>query len=134
MLSVGEYLFWNSKPLTPCFVPANPEPAEPVPMPQFPRRIYIRDITQAVSKVSGVSVDAIESERKFSEITRARWAMMLLASELTNVYLSDIGRCLGGKNHATVIHGIERAKELIAAGDADLCGIVSQARERVCAR
>lgn len=130
MTSVGEYLFYQ----TPAPVPrvtAKPSAQGVAAAKMAKRRVLVRDIVVAVSKVTGVTTDAIESDRKFEEYSRARWAIMLLATELTDASLSDIARVLGGKNHSTVHHGLKSAAKLVEDGDAAFLHVLKRARARL---
>ncbi|MDP6381281.1 MAG: chromosomal replication initiator protein DnaA, partial [Phycisphaerae bacterium] len=71
--------------------------------PLQPLSVRVQDIEQLVCKFFGLSVSDIHSRRKGRHITLARHITMYLARKLTSMSFPEIGRMLGGKNHATVI-------------------------------
>ena len=55
--------------------------------------------------------DEILSSKRSQEIAYARHIAMYLIREFTNLSLPKIGKELGGRNHATILNGINKIKE-----------------------
>ena len=68
----------------------------------------IGDILDASAREFGVERTALEARDRRSTVATARQVAMYLARELTDHSLPEIGRGVGGRNHATVIHAINR--------------------------
>lgn len=72
------------------------------------------DILNCVTDLYEVSPKIIISEnRGRRRISDIRHLFCLLAKELTDAYLEEIGYFLSDRDHTTVIHSIARAKELL---------------------
>lgn len=65
----------------------------------------INKIVRAVSDHYGVPADAVMAWNRTARPTHARQVAMYLARELTQASFQQIGNCLGGKDHSTVLHG-----------------------------
>ena len=61
----------------------------------------------------------IRSERRTFRIVKARQIAMWLAKRFTSRSLPDIGRCIGGRDHTTVLHGCRRAEKVAEAIEAE---------------
>lgn len=81
-------------------------------------RIMIREIARAVSLVHGIPLTELMSERRQRATVVARQEAMWLAKKYTHHSLPSIGRGLGGRDHATVIHGIRSHQARIDAARA----------------
>ena len=69
---------------------------------------YIVDI---VSEHMGVSSSDIYSKKRSSDIANARQIVMYLATKLTTLSTTDIGKQLSNRDHSTVIHGRDKIEE-----------------------
>lgn len=74
-------------------------------------------ILRVAAKHFGVLEADLASVRRDQKSVNARHVIMFLMKEMTFRSLPDIGRRLGGRDHTTVIHGINRIARLIAEGD-----------------
>ncbi len=70
-------------------------------------------IITTVSEHMGVSEDDIRSKKRSQDIATARQIVMYLCREFTVLSLKSIGNAVGGKDHATVINGINRVETKI---------------------
>lgn len=77
------------------------------------RRVTIEDIQKKVSDYCHVRFSDMVSVRRHRSIVRPRQIAMYLSKELTPSSLPEIGRKFGGRDHTTVMHAIEKVKELI---------------------
>jgi chromosomal replication initiator protein len=78
-----------------------------------PARTSLEDIEQAVCGFFGVTPSDVHSARKSHQISIARQATMVLARDLTGMSYADIARCLGGKNHTTVLASCRKWEKLV---------------------
>jgi chromosomal replication initiator protein len=61
----------------------------------------------------GVSYDAVCGSGRARGLVLARQMMMLVLKNVTGLSLSEIGGYVGGRDHATVMYGIERIESLL---------------------
>jgi chromosomal replication initiator protein len=79
------------------------------------RRITIEDIQKQVAEYFGIRVADILSPRRARNLARPRQIAMFLSKALTQHSLPEIGRKFGGRDHTTIIHGVRKVEELMAA-------------------
>ena len=80
--------------------------------------LTIPQIKKIVSTEFDVSVDELASKSRQKNIAHARQIAMYLSREITNVSLLKIGEHFGNRDHTTVIHAIDKIKQLLSV-DAD---------------
>jgi len=85
------------------------------------RHVHFDMIVQAVSAVSGVSARAMMADRRDGAFNHSRFAVWWLASEMTALSLTTIGRLSGDRDHTTIINGLRRAGELRASDNTFRC-------------
>ncbi|PVZ15137.1 chromosomal replication initiator protein DnaA [Porphyromonas loveana] len=95
------------------------------------KEVTVECIQQAVCKVFQVQAEQIKGKSRKQDIVQARQVIMFLSKKYTGQSLSAIGELMGGRNHATVLHGcrcvtnememnasfrntVERAEQMIA--------------------
>lgn len=84
---------------------------------QQARRGYsVGDICEAAARHLGVAVEDMVSKRRDRAVLRARQLACYLARKHTGESLTMIGRQMGGRSHATVLHAIRKAEAEEAAG------------------
>jgi chromosomal replication initiator protein len=88
--------------------------------------LTVSQILEAASSVSGVSVQALLSNRRSRRYARPRQIVMFLSRELTTKSLPAIARSLG-RDHTTVLHGARIIPEL-ALRDGKLRAMIEQIR------
>ena len=76
------------------------------------RLITLDNILDAVAEYYGIKVADLKSKRRSRSVARPRQVAMMLAKELTNHSLPEIGDAFGGRDHTTVLHGIRTIKQL----------------------
>lgn len=72
-----------------------------------PKEISLTEIIDNVSDYYGVSAKEIASKSRRREVANARQVAMYLAKQLTNKSLKEIGRAIGNRDHATVLHSVK---------------------------
>jgi chromosomal replication initiator protein len=75
--------------------------------------LTIEDIVEYTASIFHLSSDHLRAKTRKKDIVRARQIAMYLAKKLTNHSLITIGLHFGGRDHSTVIHGINTVEELI---------------------
>ena len=75
----------------------------------------IADITNAVCNEFSVSRDALLSNSRQHDVVVARQVSMFLAKRYTSMTLSDIGRYMGNRTHATVAHALSVLDNTLSA-------------------
>jgi chromosomal replication initiator protein len=75
--------------------------------------VHISDIELAASTFFGLTPADIHSSKKDRTVTLARSFSMFLARKHTKMSFPEIGRFMGGKNHATVLLACRKIQEFI---------------------
>lgn len=96
------------------------------------RKILVADIVKFVSRFTGISAADLKSTRRNKPIASARHCVSALARELTSQSYPEIGRCLGNRDHTTILHSVRVVSKLEADGDPIVSGIMSCARRYFC--
>ena len=77
----------------------------------------LAEIIDAAAREFGVRREDLLARTRRSEVAEARQVAMYLARELTDHSLPEIGRGIGGRNHATVLHAINRVGTAVRSDD-----------------
>lgn len=86
--------------------------------PNKPKKITVDLIIDVVCEQFNVSREDILGTKRNREIVYPRQIVMYLCRNLTDIPLQSIGKEIGGKDHSTVIHGIEKiTKEIETNSD-----------------
>ncbi|MDD5065415.1 MAG: chromosomal replication initiator protein DnaA [bacterium] len=72
----------------------------------------ITRIQEVVADYFGINLKVMTSKRRNAGIVLPRQVAMYLIRELTNASTTEIGNVFGSKDHSTVIHAIEKIKNL----------------------
>jgi len=75
--------------------------------------VHVSDIQSSVAAYFGITPANMHSSKKNRTIALARHLSMYLTRKHTHMSSSEIGRVMGGKNHATVLLACRRIEELI---------------------
>jgi chromosomal replication initiator protein len=83
------------------------------------RRAHITpsQVMEIISKFYNLSIQELISASRNKELVQPRQVAMYLIRQETDASLPEIGYLLGGRDHTTVIHGIERVKERLESED-----------------
>lgn len=95
--------------------------------------VHVSDIEAAVATYFGVTVAKLHSSKKDKTVSMARHFSMFLARKHTKMSFPEIGRCMGNKNHATVLLACKKIEDLVERNvQLNWCGVagnkVSKAR------
>lgn len=72
------------------------------------RPLTVEGILKAVAEHFGLKPQEMKARKRTKGIAQPRQIAMYLARELTDLSLSDIGKQMGGKDHATVIYACKQ--------------------------
>jgi chromosomal replication initiator protein len=81
--------------------------------------ISIEEVIRIVAKHYGFKPGELKSPKRAKPITRARQVAMYLCREMTSESFPEIGNRFGGRDHATVIHAVNKITSLLEV-DSDL--------------
>lgn len=81
-----------------------------------PRVPYLA-IVRAVAESSGITDEKIAGERGCRNTCRVRQVVAWLARELTPLSFPAIADRLGGRDHSTIVHAINKVSKAVATGD-----------------
>lgn len=73
--------------------------------------ITVETIQKAVCEYFGMKAQELKTKKRTKEVANARQIAMYLAKQHTQLSLSEIGRCFGGKDHATVIYACKQIED-----------------------
>ena len=79
---------------------------------QDEKAITIETIQKFVADYYQLKVADLKSRNNSKSVAMPRQIAMYLCKELTHASLPEIGRSFGGKHHSTVIHSINKVKEM----------------------
>jgi chromosomal replication initiator protein len=74
-------------------------------------------VVETVAKFYNISVPEIVSAGRNKELVHPRQIAMFLIRQETDASLPEIGNLLGGRDHTTVMHGVDRIKERLESED-----------------
>ena len=79
--------------------------------PEKPREVTAQLIIEIVCDHFDIPMDKMISKSRSSEVARPRHIAMYLCKELTNNSLQVIGGLLGGRDHTTIMHGVNKIQD-----------------------
>jgi chromosomal replication initiator protein len=88
-------------------------------------RITLDLIVTTVGNRLGISPAEIKGDKRTRAIVQARHIVMYLTRELTDLSLPKIGERLGGRDHSTVMHGVDKVTRLLGE-DRELYDLVQE--------
>ena len=79
--------------------------------PDKPQEITPQLIIEVVADHYNITIDQMLSKNRSNDIAKPRQVAMYLCKNMTNYTVEGIGKILGGRDHSTIIHGINKVKE-----------------------
>jgi chromosomal replication initiator protein len=79
------------------------------------RKLTIEEIQRKVAEHYNIRLSDLIGPKRLRTIARPRQVAMYLAKQLTSRSLPEIGRRFGGRDHTTIMHGVRKIEELMAA-------------------
>ena len=98
-------------------VPNESDTPAPLPPPTPPRPATVRNIVAEVAAFHTIAAEHILSPNRKHGIVRPRQIACYLAKDLTKLSLSQIGKRIGGRDHTTVLHSIQKVERLMATDE-----------------
>ena len=95
----------------------NPALQLPCRPPAPPRPPTVRNIVAEVAAFHTITADQILSPNRTHRIVRPRQIACYLAKNLTKLSLSQIGTRIGGRDHTTVLHSIQKVERLMVSDE-----------------
>jgi chromosomal replication initiator protein len=78
-----------------------------------PEPVTIKNIISEVSRTYAVSAEDILSKKHDAPFSFARQVAMYVVREVTQMSVVQIGAAFGGRDHSTVVYGIQKMKNLM---------------------
>jgi len=78
------------------------------------KNVNINEILKAVCIYYSVKMQDIKGKRRNKELVIPRQVAMYLMKEMTDMPFTSIGEFLGGRDHTTVMYGVDKIQEEIA--------------------
>ncbi len=85
--------------------------------PDKPKQITPQLIIEVVSEHFQISLDQMISKNRSKDIARPRQIAMYLCKSMTDTPLDSIGALLGGRDHSTIIHGVQKISDEYESDD-----------------
>lgn len=81
--------------------------------------VVVDEVIELVSEVTGFTSIEIKSKWRNRELVLARFIVVHLVREMygSSVTLVTLGKCLGGRDHSTIIHAIDTLNDWINTKD-----------------
>ncbi len=76
------------------------------------KRIHPDDVISTICSYFDIKATQLKGTKRNSSLVRARHICMFILKEELNLTYSDIGNILGGRDHTTVMHGVEKIRDL----------------------
>lgn len=95
-------------------------------------RVHPDDIVKKVCEFYDIKPTQLKGPKRDASLVRARQTTMYLLKKELNLTFVEIGNLLGGRDHTTIMHGVEKMEQLLtskAKGYEEIMGITKTFRE-----
>ncbi len=82
-----------------------------------PTSVTVEEIIRSVAAFYGIDVPALCGQSRSKELVKSRHIAMFLARDLAGASLPQIGAAMGGRDHTTILHGVNKIAEEIEHDD-----------------
>jgi chromosomal replication initiator protein len=82
-----------------------------------PSTVSLNEVIQVVAQFYNLSTDDLISRGRVKELVKPRHVVMYLAREELQSTLPQIGEALGGRDHTTVMYGVEKITQEVEQDD-----------------
>jgi chromosomal replication initiator protein len=82
-----------------------------------PSTVSLNEVIQVVAQFYNLSIDDLISRGRVKELVKPRQVVMYLAREELQSTLPQIGEALGGRDHTTVMYGVEKITQEVEQDD-----------------
>ncbi len=93
--------------------------------------LYAQDVIDYVCSYYQIKPTQLKGPKRNASLVRARQVAMYLLKHELRLTLVEIGHLLGGRDHSTIIHGVEKMEKLVEKKDrvsGDIVGITKSFR------
>ncbi len=73
------------------------------------------DVVKSICEFYQIKPTQLKGSKRDAKLVRARQACMYVLKKESGLTFSEIGNLLGGRDHTTIMHGVEKIENLIAA-------------------
>ncbi len=94
------------------------------------RVVRIDDIAEVVTEHFGVRVSDLKSMSRSQSVVQPRHVSMFLARQHTSLSLEEVGRYFGGRDHSTVLYGVEKMEKRRRV-DGDFASLIAELTRRI---
>jgi len=77
-------------------------------------KVTPKEIINQICTYYTIKPKDLKGKRRLKEVVRPRQVAMYLLRDLTDLPLTEVGELLGGRDHTTIIHGVEKIEKLLA--------------------
>lgn len=81
------------------------------------RRIHPDDVVNAICEYFDIKPTQLKGTKRTASLVRSRQLCMYLLKEELGLTYVDVGNILGGRDHTTVMHGVDKVKSLSSNGN-----------------
>ncbi|MBK9386676.1 MAG: chromosomal replication initiator protein DnaA [Planctomycetes bacterium] len=96
------------------------------------KRYPMSELINAVCRICNARLQDLQSKKRNKSIVLPRQLAMFLARELTTLSLDEIGSYFGGRDHSTVLYGIDKVRSL-ESGDVEVAELLRRIRKDLAA-
>ena len=82
-----------------------------------PTSVTVEEIIRLVASFYGTEIAAMCGQSRSKEMVRPRHVAMYLARDLAGASLPQIGAAMGGRDHTTILHAVNKISEEIEHDD-----------------
>lgn len=91
--------------------------------------IHAEDVIKIVCEFYSLKPTQLRSPRRNAQLVRARQIAMYILYEKLQLTFVEIGNLLGGRDHTTIMHGVDKIKQIVdskAILNKDIMGIINR--------
>ncbi len=81
---------------------------------ETPRTMFPEEVIKILCEFYGVKPTALKGDKRDAKLVRARQTCMFVLKKEGGLTYAEIGNLLGGRDHTTVMHGVEKIELLLA--------------------
>lgn len=79
------------------------------------KSIHPDDVISSICEFYGIKMTQLKGIKRDAKLVRARQACMYVLKKETGLTYAEIGNLLGGRDHTTIMHGVEKIEGLLGA-------------------
>jgi chromosomal replication initiator protein len=94
-------------------------------------QISTSDLARIVCAVCGVTWEQLTSSSRYSHLVIARQLYCYFSRTVQRIPLAKIGQILGGRDHTTVIHNLDRVEAMMFTKDELYMPLIAEIEEEI---